>query len=87
MKQFYKDVIDFLKSEYNDAYEYRLEVNRSIKRPDEVELKIRICGTMVVLVGTESLQHIRSLYESEIFIEERNQYLWQKELIDLIEGS
>jgi hypothetical protein len=33
------------------------------------------------------MNYFYELYKGNKFIKERNQYLWQKELIDLIEGS
>jgi hypothetical protein len=87
MKQFYKDVIDFLKSEYSDGYDYNLEVSRSINSADILELRIKIGHGFVVKITNSSMHHVYCLYRQGNFIEERNQYAWQKELIDMIEGS
>lgn len=87
MKQFYKDVIDFLKSEYSDGYEYNLDVSRSLYSPDIIELKIKIGHGFVVKITNNSMQYVYCLYRQGTFIEERNQYAWQKELVDMIEGG
>ena len=87
MKQFYKDVIDFLKSEYSDGYEYNLDISRSVNSPDIIELRIKVGHGFVVKVTNNSMQYIYNLYRQGTFIEERNQYTWQKELVDMIEGS
>jgi hypothetical protein len=87
MKQFYKDVIEFLKSEYSDGYDYNLEVSRSINSTDILELRIKIGHGFVVKITNNSMHHVYYLYRQGSFIEERNQYAWQKELIDMIEGA
>jgi hypothetical protein len=87
MKQFYKDIIDFLKSEYSDGYEYNLEISRSIYATDAAELKIKIGPNLVIKITSNSMDYIYYLYKHGQFITERNLYLWQKELVDMIEGA
>ncbi len=87
MEQFYKDVIEFLQSEYNDDYVVNFEVSRAINSPDIIELKIKMGHGFVVKITNNSMYYIYWLYMQEQFYPERNQYRWQKELIDMIEGS
>lgn len=85
--RFCKEVLEFLRSEYNDAYEFNLEVFRSLCNEDMIELKIKIGQGYIVRVTSYCMKYIFSLYKAGEFIEERKQFRWQKELIDLIEGS
>lgn len=92
MKQFCKDVINFLESEYSDAYQF--EMSHFIVTPaglipnnQKVELTIKVSPGYQLKIVNESMQYLFSLYQSGVFIEERGQYQWQKELIDMIEGG
>ena len=82
---FCKDVLDFLNSEYSDAYEFTIELE--IDRFKEfIQLKIK-SGQFIRKITAGYMGYFYELYKRNEFIEERNQYRWQKELIDLIEGS
>lgn len=87
MNQFCKDVIAFLQSEYNDAYEYKLEISRSLFLEDLVELKIKMGPSYKIIINHHCMQYLFNTYRSGKYIQERKQWQWQKELIDLIEGS
>lgn len=87
MEQFCKDVLDFLQSEYNDAYEYDLEISRSLHSSDMAELKIKVSPGCKIKINNYCMQYLFSVYRSGNFIQERKQWQWQKELIDMIEGS
>lgn len=87
MEQFCKDIIEFLQSEYNDGYNFNLEVSRSLFSEDMVELKIKVNSSYVIIVNNYCMKYIFSVYKSGNFNQERKQWQWQKELIDLIEGS
>ena len=93
MNTFCKDVIAFLQSEYGDAYEYKLEKHVSLPPSfapfsfPKVELWVKLGPHYTLKVVNENMQYLFGLYNSGEFIEERGQYMWQKELIDMIEGS
>lgn len=87
MNQFCKDVIAFLQSEYNDAYEYKLEISRSLFLEDLVELKIKMGPNYKIIINHHCMQYLFNVYRSGKYIQEQKQWQWQKELIDLIEGS
>jgi hypothetical protein len=90
MNQFCKEVIKFLHSEYNDAYIFELERRCTIAKSwesDDIELIIKINPNYKIKIPCGSMNHIFELYKTGDYIEERKQYLWQKELIDMIEGS
>lgn len=87
MRQFCKDVIEFLESQYNDGYEYNVEYFRSLESPDEIEIRVKIGHGFVVRITSTGMNHIYSLYRMGEFCKEGDQYLWQKELIEAIEGS
>ena len=93
VEQFCKDVIDFLQSEYNDAYQFK--IHRYIALPPQfkpfnkarVELHINIGKHYVLKIVNDNMQYLFDLYKSKEYIKDRKQYRWQKELIDMIEGS
>ena len=92
MEQFCKDVIDFLQSEYSDAYEYKLE--RHVALPPslaqynlpKVELWIKLGCYYTLKIVNKNMQYLFNLYNSGEYIQERSMWRWQKELIDMIEG-
>lgn len=92
MKQFCEEVLKFLRSEYN--YTYQFEIKHQLNKPTnflptsaEVVLTITVSHGYKIVVTNDSMQYIFSWYVNGEFIKERNQYRWQKELIDMIEGS
>jgi hypothetical protein len=87
MNQFCIDVMEFLKSEYSDAYEYNMEVTHNLFGEPTAELSIRIGKGYTIKVGSNSMTYLYKLYRAGIFIKERGQWEWQKELVDIIEGS
>ena len=92
MKQFCKAVLDFLQAEYSDAYKFEIEqrlVTPEYILPDNIklELTIKISSMYRLIVTNDNMQRLFYLYKQGTFIEERKQYLWQKELVDMIEGS
>ena len=55
--------------------------------PYKVELSIKMSLIYSLTIVHESMMYIYDHYCSQEYIGERNQYRWQKELIDMIEGS
>ena len=87
MREFCKKVLEFLKSEYNDSYEFKIDFYKELGGPDIIELSVKFSSTYTIKVTSDYMHHIFILYKAGNFIEERNQYVWQKELVDIIEGS
>ena len=87
MNQFCVDVMEFLKNEYSDAYEFNMEVTHNMFSEPTAELAIRIGKGYTIKVGTTSMTYLYKLYRAGNFIKERGQWEWQKELVDIIEGS
>lgn len=94
MNQFCKDVIDFLMSEYGDAYEYHIEKHITLPPyldpngfSTKVELWVKFNPCYTLKIVNENMQYLFSLYNAGEYIQERKQWQWQKELIDMIEGS
>ena len=87
MNQFCLDVLEFLNAEYGDGYEFSLEKTKSLNAEDEVILTIKIGRGYFIKADNRSMMFIYGCYRSCEFIKERGQYRWQKELIDIIEGS
>ena len=84
-ERFCKDVLNFLKSEYNDAYEFTIELKQG-QFYDTIELKIKLGDFMRIIIDSY-MNYFYELYRHGDFIADRNQFVWQKELIDLIEGG
>ena len=92
MKQFCEDVIAYLTSEYDDGYQFSINLRTEcpsylVPMPYKVELSIKMTPIYSLTIVHESMMYIYGHYCSQEYIGERNQYRWQKELIDLIEGS
>ena len=91
--RFCQDVIDFLEAEYNDAYEYKLEKHVALPPSfapytfPKIELWVKFGPHYTLKIVNESMQYLFGLYREGVFIHERGQLAWQKELIDMIEGS
>ena len=87
MKQFCQEVLKFLESEYDDSY--RFEIEYRIARPpiyEMAELTIIYSPCYKLKIVNDSMQYLFGWYINGEFIKERDQYRWQKELIDMIEG-
>lgn len=88
MKQFCEEVLKFLRLEYDDSYQFEVECR--IARPsigEMAELTITMNPGYKLKIVNDSMQYIFGWYLSGDYIGERNQYRWQKELIDMIEGG
>ena len=87
MKKFCEEVLKFLESEYGDAYKFSIEHYVGLRKIDEtVELTIST-PPYKRIIDCAAMYYLFGWYRDGHFIEERNQYRWQKELIDMIEGS
>lgn len=88
MKQFCEDVLKFLLSEYNDSYNFAITCQTTMWDIDDVvELLVEINSHYKIIVSNGSMKDLFYWYLNDEFIHERNQYRWQKELIDMIEGG
>jgi hypothetical protein len=87
MNQFCKDVIKFLQSEYSDAYSFNLIAHQEISRVKDIKLEIKICPAYTKIIGGKVMEYIYQLYSVCDYLDDRKQYRWQKELIDMIEGG
>jgi hypothetical protein len=93
VQQFCKDVISFLESEYSDDYSFKIK--RRVTIPNihrngfdtTCELEIKVSPNYTIQITTDRMQQIFEMYYSKEYLGYRNQYAWQKELIDIIEGS
>lgn len=85
MEYFCEDVIYFLASEYDNTYHFEIE-NNPVGLIDDITLRITTDNYVKVIDGG-AMQFIYALYRLHAYSKERNQYTWQKELIDIIEGS
>ena len=88
MEQFCKEILEYLRSEYEDSYLFNIELRRA--RPpigDMAELTITMSQDYRLKLVNDSIQYLFGLYISGEYLGERNQYRWQKELIDMIEGG
>ena len=87
MNQFCKNVINFLQSEYSDGYNFNITARHELSGLKEIELVIKVGTNYTIIVGNTTMQYLFNLYHQGEYIAERKQWLWQKELIDILEGS
>jgi hypothetical protein len=92
MRRFCREVLEFLKSEYNDNYHF--EIEQQLSKPTNflpangnTTLTINTYPGYKIKITNDSMMYLFGWYVNGEFIEERNQYRWQKELIDMIEGG
>ena len=87
MKIFCKHVLEFLKSEYSDAYNFKIEYTATLCGEDTAELQIEVGPKYKIKVSSQYMKYLFDLFCTGDYIQEREQWHWQKELIDIIEGS
>ena len=93
MRQFCEEVLKFLRSEYNDSYQFEVKCwlcappRLGVLNNEKAELTITMSPCYRLIIVNENMQYLLGCYLSGEFIEERSQYRWQKELIDMIEGG
>lgn len=93
MKQFCEEVLKFLKSEYDDAYQFEIKCwlvcppRLGVPSNEKAELTITMSPGYKLVIVNDNMQYLLGWYFSGEFIKERNQYRWQKELVDMIEGG
>ncbi len=92
MKQFCEEVLKFLNSEYDDSYQFEIKCwsvcppRLGVLNNEKAELSIAMSPGYNLVIVSESMYYLLGWYLNGEFIKERNQYRWQKELIDMIEG-
>ncbi len=88
VKQLAKEVLEFLDSQYDrNTFKFRFDVSYSFDGDEEIWLNVYDKDGKVIKVITNNfLKYIFNITPME-YIEERKMWLWQKELIDEIEGS
>ena len=88
VKQLAKEVLEFLDSQYDrNTFKFRFDVSYSFDGDEEIWLNV--CdrdGKVIKVITSNFLKYIFNIRPME-YIEERKMWLWQKELIDEIEGS
>ncbi len=93
MKQFCEEVLKFLRSEYDDSYQFEVKCwlvcppRLGVPNNEKAELTIKMRPGYQYVITDHSMQYLFGRYRDGEFIEERDCYLWQKELIDMIEGG
>jgi hypothetical protein len=93
VKQFCEEVLKFLRSEYNDSYQFEVKCwlacppHLMVPNNEKAELTITMSPCYKLVIVNDSMQYLLGWYLSGDYIVERNQYRWQKELIDMIEGG
>lgn len=83
--KFCEEVLKFLRSEYQDSYAFEIDYYQGLEMI-KMELKIKTSG-LTRIINNSYIEHYYLLYNQGQFLEDRGQWLWQKELIDLIEGG
>jgi hypothetical protein len=86
--QIAKEVLKFLESQYGrNTFDFKF--NASYNIDGDVEIWLNVCaknGKVLKVITNDFLRYIFNITPME-YIEERKMWLWQKELIDEIEGS
>ena len=88
VKQLAKEILEFLDSQY-DSGTFKFEFNVSYSFVGDEEIWLNVCdknGKVLKVITSNFLKYIFNITPME-YIEERKMWLWQKELIDEIEGS
>jgi hypothetical protein len=88
VKQLAEEVLEFLESQYGrNTFDFKF--NASYNVDGDVEIWLNVCaknGKVIKVITNNFLKYIFNIRPME-YIEERKMWLWQKELIDEIEGS
>jgi len=83
-----KEVVMFLESQYGrNTFDFKF--NTSYNSISDKELHLNICaknGKVLKVITSDFLKYIFNI-RPMLYIAERKMWLWQKELIDEIEGS
>ena len=88
MEQFCEDLIEFLKSQYSDTFYFDVTVCPTIDGLRDIELRIVMdTYSSTKTINSKVMDNIYRLYKSGLYYPERGEFAWQKELIDMIEGS
>ena len=86
--QLAKEVLKFLDSQYGkNTFDFKFNVSYNFDADEEIWLNV--CdkdGNVIKVITNNFLKYIFNVRPME-YIEERKMWLWQKELIDEIEGS
>lgn len=86
MKEFCNEVLKFLESEYGNMYTFAIVLESSLEWTEAVlTIKFDNCYTMKVC--RDMMNYLYRTWRNNTYIEERGQYVWQKDLVDIIEGS
>ena len=88
VKQLAKEVLEFLEAQYGrNTFDFKFNVSYSFDADEEIWLNIYAKdGEVFKVITNDFLKSIFNIRPME-YIEEREMWLWQKELIDEIEGS
>ena len=88
VRQLAMEVLEFLDSQYDrNTFKFGFGVSYSFDGDEEIWLNVYDKDENVIKVITNNfLKYIFNIRPME-YIEERKMWLWQKELIDEIEGS
>lgn len=84
MSTFEKDILAFLAQEYQDAFVFKLE---RIEPTKDLELTITYNSCFCKKIDKKYMAFIQSLWVTSAKVPGQNLYSWQKELVDIIEGS
>lgn len=87
LKKFCEDILQFLKDTYSEKYTFECVLESNALSPDRVTLTIHHSEYYSHVLHPSYMEGIFYSYCSEEFIQERGMFLWQKELVDALEGG
>lgn len=86
--EFLIELRKYLESEYNYDFGFTQDIN-VVEDADSLNLEIRDKDNckLIKVIPSDIILDIFELWRKKEIITERNQYTWQKEIIDCVEGS
>lgn len=82
------ECVKYLHTQYPDSYTFEIEAYTGLEYDESFgKMKIFHKGTYIKEIEDSLMQNIFFQWLRPTYIQERQQYDWQKELVDLIEGS
>ena len=86
MANFCKQLLEFLRSQYSDSYQFDVTVTQGMSKVSAV-LMVKYGKGYIEMLDRDLMEWLYELYLNHEYLEERKMHRWQYELVDLIEGG
>lgn len=87
MEKFYKELDSFIRTTYSDHFHCEWEIDSRLEMFTKEKLHIYYDDKYLRTISSRDIEHLLFLFAGGEYIEERQMYLWQKELVDILEGG